>query len=247
MMRSILALAWLLGCAAAAVLDRAVAVVCPQLHIMAARETTAPPGFGSAKTLVDLVLDNFPGATSEEIQYPAIGGDDYAKSVRMGIVGVISQLAMFTLLCPDTVLIMHGYSQGGQIIDDSFCGGPDGRSLRTTGSLVPVETGSKVAAIIMMGNPRHRSGQPFNVGNATGPGFAARPANFSCPVYQDRMQSYCDSPDPFCSNGTDAAFHQGYGERNGQQALQFILNKLPDKARVIQIPRPANNTLVDQK
>ncbi len=49
---------------------------------------------------------------------------------------------------------------------------------------------------------------------------------FQCPQFQERMQSYCDTPDPFCTNGTDAQFHQGYGQRNGQQALQFIMSRV---------------------
>lgn len=40
------------------------------------------------------------------------------------------------------------------------------------------------------------------------------------------MQSYCDSPDPFCSNGTSFATHQGYGAEYGAQALGFIVSKV---------------------
>lgn len=40
------------------------------------------------------------------------------------------------------------------------------------------------------------------------------------------MISFCDSPDPFCSNGTDMATHQGYGREYGQQALQFVTSRL---------------------
>ncbi len=40
------------------------------------------------------------------------------------------------------------------------------------------------------------------------------------------MQSYCDSPDPYCAKGNDPAFHQGYGTRNGEAALEFIQRKM---------------------
>lgn len=56
--------------------------------------------------------------------------------------------------------------------------------------------------------------------------FAARPPGFQCPQFESRMQSYCDSPDPFCSNGTSFATHQGYGKEYGEQALQFIVSKV---------------------
>ena len=133
-------------------------------------------------------------------------------------------------------------------MDDAFCGGPDGTSLNSTKSLVSKKTSSRVVAIILMGDPRHVRGLAYNAGNATAGGvrpalriadiakqssqltvccqFAARPLGFQCPEFEERIQLYCDSPDPFCSNGTDAAVHQGYGEEYGFDALRFIVSKL---------------------
>jgi hypothetical protein len=84
---------------------------CPQIHVFGARETTTPQGFGSAKTLVDLILKRFPGARSEEIIYPAAGGDVYSQSVGQGVHAVIKQTSAFAAACPDSIIIMHGYSQ----------------------------------------------------------------------------------------------------------------------------------------
>ncbi|KAJ4391096.1 hypothetical protein N0V93_004711 [Gnomoniopsis smithogilvyi] len=203
---------------------------CPAVMVLAARETTAPPGFGSAMTLVNLILQAFPGTSAaQSIEYPAAGGNNqqYAQSVTAGISAVLTQLAVFTAQCPNSKIVMHGYSQGAQIMDDAFCGGPDGSSLTTNNAtLVPAATGQKVAALVFMGDPRHIGGEVFNRGNATAGGFAARPVGFSCPLYEARMVSFCDSPDPFCSNGTDMATHQGYGREYGQQALQFVMSRL---------------------
>lgn len=52
-------------------------------------------------------------------------------------------------------------------MDDAFCGGPDGSSLNSTGTLVEDAVARQVAAIILMGDPRHVRGLSFNVGNAT--------------------------------------------------------------------------------
>lgn len=47
---------------------------CPEVMVLAARETTAPPGFGSTNTLVGLILQAFPGkAAAQSIEYPAAG------------------------------------------------------------------------------------------------------------------------------------------------------------------------------
>ncbi len=55
-------------------------------------------------------------------------------------------------------------------MDDAFCGGPDGSSLNSTKPLVSRRGAEKVAAIILMGDPRHVRGLPYNVGNATAGG-----------------------------------------------------------------------------
>lgn len=89
-------------------------LVCPQLHVFGARETTAPPGFGTSQVLVDLITKRFPGSTAEPIIYPAAGGNNYSQSVRSGIVGVLAQMEAFYIQCPQTILIMHGYSQVGK-------------------------------------------------------------------------------------------------------------------------------------
>jgi acetylxylan esterase len=47
---------------------------CPNIHVFGARETTASPGYGSSITIVNDVLNAYPGSTAEAINYPACGG-----------------------------------------------------------------------------------------------------------------------------------------------------------------------------
>ncbi|OTA64796.1 carbohydrate esterase family 5 protein [Hypoxylon sp. EC38] len=207
---------------------------CPSIHIFGARETTAPPGFGSASTVVDLVQQANNGATSESIVYPAAGGNVYAASVTAGVAAVANQTSTFNQMCPESKIVMVGYSQGAQIIDDAFCGGPDGSSLNTTRASVSSGVSNMVAAIILMGDPRHVDGLPYNVGNATAGGFAARPVGFRCPAFENIIQSYCDAEDPFCAKGNSTATHQGYGREYGEAALEFVQSKLKgSNARVL--------------
>ncbi len=106
---------WLISFAcqalAGAVPVDAKAAQCPGLHIFGARETTAPQGFGTAKQLIDLIRKIFPEATAEDIIYPAVGGDEYGASVEAGIAAVLKQMDAFQKQCPDSIIIMHGYSQ----------------------------------------------------------------------------------------------------------------------------------------
>ncbi|KAL7629141.1 hypothetical protein AAE478_000660 [Parahypoxylon ruwenzoriense] len=219
--------------------DKARGQSCPKIHIFGARETTAPPGFGSALTVVNLVQQANDGATSESIVYPAAGGNMYAASVTAGVAAVANQTNMFNQMCPESRIVMVGYSQGAQIVDDAFCGGPDGSSLNTTEASVSSGVSNMVAAIILMGNPRHVDGLPFNVGNATASGFAARPVGFQCPAFEDIIQAYCDAEDPFCAKGNSSATHQGYGIEYGQEALEFVQSKLEGSSRIV-----SNGTVV---
>lgn len=84
---------------------------CPNLRVFGARETTAPAGYGSAGTVVNLVLGAHTGATAEAIDYPAAGGDSYGSSVQAGVKAVTSAVTSFAQQCPDTAIVLVGYSQ----------------------------------------------------------------------------------------------------------------------------------------
>jgi acetylxylan esterase len=90
---------------------------CPEIHIFGARETTVAPGYGTAGTVVNLIKQAYPGATSEAISYPACGGQSscggvqYGDSARQGTSAVASAVNSFNQRCPNTKLVLVGYSQ----------------------------------------------------------------------------------------------------------------------------------------
>ncbi|KAK6950063.1 hypothetical protein Daesc_008386 [Daldinia eschscholtzii] len=182
---------------------------CPKVHVLGAREPTVPQGYGSSQAMIQLIQGAYPDITSEAIE-----------SVRTRPVIVV------------------GYYQGAQIMDDAFCGGTDGSSLSGTAApLLPADVGKHFKAIIFMGDPRNAPGPSYNVGMAKAGGeglanipvlvqFAARPSGYQCPVYADRIKSYCDAEDLYCSNGNNAQHHQQYIQIYGQQALAFVKQKV---------------------
>jgi acetylxylan esterase len=90
---------------------------CPAIHVFGARETTAPAGYGTAGVVVNLILNAYPGATAEAINYPACGGQascgsvSYANSVQQGVAAVTAAVNAFNTKCPSTQLVLVGYSQ----------------------------------------------------------------------------------------------------------------------------------------
>ncbi|KFY08537.1 hypothetical protein V492_06141 [Pseudogymnoascus sp. VKM F-4246] len=205
---------------------------CPDIHVFGARETTVSPGYGTAGVVVNLVLGAHSGATAEAISYPACGGQascggvSYANSVQQGVKAVASAVNSFNTRCPSTQLVLVGYSQGGQIFDDAFCGGGDtNEGISDTSIPIQASAVNMIKAAIFMGDPRHIPGLSYNVGTCQASGFAPRPSGFQCPS-ASKIKSYCDAADPYCCNGNDANTHQSYGNVYGQQALAFINSKL---------------------
>lgn len=160
----------LMGSSMAAPLEKR---ACPNIHIFGARETTAPAGYGSAGTVVNLILNAHPGSTAEVINYPAAGGNSYASSVQAGVKAVTNQINSFAASCPNTQLVYVGYSQGAQIGDDALCGGGDpNQGISSTAAPISAAVGNKVKAIIFMGDPRNIPGGSYSVGTAKNPGVS---------------------------------------------------------------------------
>lgn len=150
---------------------------CPNVHVFGARETTAPAGYGFSASIVNSILAVYSGSTSEAIVYPACGGQascgnvSYAESVVEGVAAVASQVSAFNAQCPGTTLVLVGYEQGGQIFDDGLCGGGDAYAGLTSVA-IPISTAAqaKIAATILIGDPRFAYGQSYNVGTCKAQG-----------------------------------------------------------------------------
>jgi hypothetical protein len=56
---------------------------CPGVYVFGARETTAPPGYGTSQGLVNMGLSAYSGSQSAAISYPACGGQSRATSSSM--------------------------------------------------------------------------------------------------------------------------------------------------------------------
>lgn len=90
---------------------------CPKIHVFGARETTVPQGYGTSQGLVNMVTQAYPGATKEAIVYPACGGQSncggvsYENSASQGTAAVVKAVTDLNKRCPDTKIVLIGYSQ----------------------------------------------------------------------------------------------------------------------------------------
>ena len=84
------------------------------VHMIVARATTEQPGYGALGQVVDQVLGQVTGSTSEAVDYPANGLFNftvYQQSETIGIQNMTKALTAYTQACPQSRIALLGYSQ----------------------------------------------------------------------------------------------------------------------------------------
>nr|WP_234788698.1 cutinase family protein [Mycolicibacterium iranicum] len=165
---------------------------CSDIEIVFARGTDEPPGLGVVgtslvKTLQPMVKGQSIGTYA--VKYPASW--DFAQ-VAAGANDASRRVQTIAAQCPDSKIVMGGYSQGAAVIDVVATSPIAG--LGYTAPL-PLAVVPHVAAIAVFGNPSARFGRPLTV---LSPDFGARTADL------------CNTGDPICSRGDDFDAHVRY-------------------------------------
>ena len=94
------------------------------VHIIAARGTGEKEGPGVSGELADRVIDRIRGSEVDGLDYPATLTDpDYLSSAKDGAEELREVVRQYAEDCPDTKIVVIGYSQGAQVATNTFCGG----------------------------------------------------------------------------------------------------------------------------
>ncbi|RAL02609.1 alpha/beta-hydrolase [Aspergillus ibericus CBS 121593] len=178
---------------------------CANVHMMLARGTTESyPGL--LGSLTDLVMAAVPDSDYEDIIYPATQ-EGSTPSYEEGIFNGTAQLKAYVAACPESKVVLFGYSQGAMVVSDMLAGGGDNGTLGniTSPSVDPDTLGSHITAVLLYGDPRHMPNQTYNVGDVTATGLEA------LSKYADRLHDYCDDKDGVCdAAGTNLSAHLAY-------------------------------------
>lgn len=132
----------------------------------------------------------------EDVVYPATIGNDYCGSQTQGVNNGLRQINEFANRCPQSEIVLTGYSQGAQVIGDILGSGggptcnagnvplnpnqsPGSKSKNNPINTVLYITDSvQVNAITLFGDTRRTPGQGYNKGSAgadaVGVGFLKR-------------------------------------------------------------------------
>ncbi|GAC1397212.1 MAG: cutinase family protein [Mycobacterium sp.] len=157
---------------------------CPDVEVVFARATTEPPGVGGVgQVFIDSLRSVARGRSVgvDAVGYPAT--EDFVPSASAGANDANARVRATAANCPNTRIVLGGYSQGALVIDlitaiPVSLGGFSPAPL-------PPDLAEHVAAVVVFGNPLDRYlGQPLN---AVSPDYAAKTTDL------------CNAGDPVCT------------------------------------------------
>ena len=190
------------------ILPAANAANCNDVQVVFARGTDEPPGIGRVgQAFVDSLRGKIGNRSMGvyAVNYPAsydfLAAADGANDASAFIQDVVNT-------CPDTRLVLGGYSQGAAIID--IITSVPFPAIGFNNPL-PANVPDHVAALAVFGNPTARVGLPLT----------------SSPVYGAKAIDLCNSGDPICSDGKEVPAHRSYGpDGTASQAAAFVARQL---------------------
>jgi cutinase len=165
------------------------AAPCPDVEVVFARGTTEPPGVGGiGQAFVDSVRSQLGGRSVGvyAVNYPA--SNDFSRSAPAGGDDMSAHVQAMAANCPNTRMVLGGYSQGAAVVD-----------LATT--QMPADVADNVAAAAEFGGARSAFADSLSPGPlpSVGPLFAAKTIEM------------CVPNDPICyQGGSDMRAHGAY-------------------------------------
>jgi cutinase len=184
----------------------AAAAPCPDVEVVFARGTTEPPGVGGiGQAFVDSLRSQLGGRSVGvyAVNYPA--SRDFVNSTPAGADDASAHVQSMAGNCPNTRIVLGGYSQGAAVID-----------LATT--RMPPQVADHVAAAAVFGGPRTVFADTLSPGPLPAIG----------PLYAGKTVELCVPNDPICfEGGWDMRAHGAYVQSGMvNQAAAFAASRL---------------------
>lgn len=176
---------------------------CPAVEVVFARGTDEPPGVGK-------VGGAFVGSLREQtrksvgaygVNYPA--SKDFLAATN-GANDASAHIQQMAANCPNTKLVLGGYSQGAAVVDIVTAAPVPGLGYRQP---LPPQAAEHVAAVALFGNPSGRAGQLMSA---------------LSPNFEGKTIDLCNPGDPICSSGMQWSSHLGYVPGLTNKAANFV-------------------------
>jgi cutinase len=162
------------------------AAPCPDVEVTFARATTEAPGVGVVGQQFVSTLRSQLGGRSlgvYAVNYPAT--EDFVPSVNAGTSDASAHVQSMIANCPNTKMVLGGYSQGALVIDQITI------AQMPVAGFVPetlsADQADHVAALALFGNPSDR--------------YLGAPVSTVSPWYGAKAIDLCAPGDPICTPG----------------------------------------------
>ncbi|MDT5049329.1 MAG: cutinase [Mycobacterium sp.] len=177
---------------------------CPDAEVVFARGTGEPVGPGGAgQAFIDSLTAQLPGRTVNiyPVDYPAT--NDYLNSARAGAGDADAHVQSTVANCPNTKMVLGGYSQGAGVVD-------------MTSHQLPPQIGKHVAAVALFGNPASTYAKQLSDNQIP----------TIDPAYRPKTIDICLPDDMICADGGNILAHLGYVPDATNQAATFVAGRL---------------------
>lgn len=195
---------------------------CPDVEVVFARGTFEAPGVGATgQAFVDALTARLNGKDTVgvyPVNYPA--SLDFAQAAA-GVADASNEIESLTASCPDTKIVLGGYSQGAAVAGYTTTETVPAGLVLPAGisGPMPLAVATHVAAVVLFGTPADwvvgladRGAPPITIGA----------------LYEPKTLELCAPGDPVCSpGGLDRSAHSAY-KSNGMadQAAEFAVNAI---------------------
>lgn len=181
---------------------------CPDIEVVFARGTNDAPGLGNVGEAFVGDLRGKVGGRSVgayAVNYPA--SFDFLAAAS-GANDASGHIQYMVNSCPNTRLVLGGYSQGAAVIDVISAVPVPAVGFNNP---LPPNVPNHVAAIAVFGNPSAKLGLPLTVS----------------PIWGGRSIDLCNPGDPICqTDGESLSAHRSYPGGPTDQAANFVAGLL---------------------
>ncbi|KAK8113774.1 uncharacterized protein PG998_001734 [Apiospora kogelbergensis] len=236
---SVLRAAVMAGVASAASLPLAArqqtTTTCSETHIFLGKGNNEPYP-GRQGKLVSAICEGLSSCDYEDIQMQNMLQDEYCGAVHEGSTNGVKQIIAYNKRCPNTKLVVSGYSQGAHVVGDIFGGGGgsyfNGCVEEPTPNLdINSPAGKQIAAILTFGDVRHTAFQPYNyLDGADKWGLYPRNSQqlANAANYASVWRDYCAGDEPICAGGDNVENHLNYFDLYTDEAAKYVKAKIQD-------------------
>jgi cutinase len=187
-------------------------VPCPDFEVVFARGTNDTPGMGRVGDAFSDALRPQLGSRTMgtyAVNYPA--SYDFLTA-QDGAVDAANHIGVMATQCPNTRIVLGGYSQGAAVVDMLAGIPPLGNKVGEIAQApaLPANLDNNIAAVAVFGNPSTKFSIPI-----------------TSTVYSARAIDLCKDGDPICSRGRNPFAHSDYVSAGlTDQAADFVARLL---------------------